>query len=291
MIYGSVVALVTPFKNDGSVDYKKIKELVEFHIEKGSDWILPCGTTGESATLSHEEHKNIIKTVVDASAGRIPVIAGCGSNNTKESIELICFATQAGAEACLVITPYYNKPTQEGLYQHFKAISDSTHLPIILYNVPGRTGVNLEPATIEKLNKIGNIVGVKEASGNMQQIEEIILRTRDDFVVLSGDDALTLPILAVGGKGVVSVTANILPSKVAQLVDSFFDDKWEQALLIHEYLFDISKAMFLETNPIPVKTAMSMMELIEDNLRLPLVKMSQSNKERLEKILKEKGVI
>lgn len=288
MFQGSYVAIVTPFKN-GRVDFDKLQELVEFQINNGTTGIVPCGTTGESATLSHEEHKQVNKLVIEVAKGRAQVIAGAGSNNTKEAIELAEDAAKAGADAILCITPYYNKPTQEGLYRHFKAINDAIDIPIVLYNVPGRTGVNMSAETVFRLSELKNIVAIKEASGNLDQITQIIQTT--DLDVLSGDDALTLPIMALGGKGVVSVVANIVPDKVSKLCQSMLAQDLATAREINRTLFPLSKAMFIETNPIPVKTALYLMGKIELELRLPLVPMKKENEEKLEKVLRENGVL
>lgn len=288
MFSGSYVAIVTPFKN-GAVDYDKLRELVEFQIENGTSGIVPCGTTGESATLTHEEHKMVNKTVIEQVAGRIQVIAWAGSNNTAEAIELAKDAEQAGADAILCITPYYNKPTQEGLFQHFKEVNDHINIPIVLYNVPGRTGSNMLPATVQRLAKLKNIAAIKEASGMLDQITEIITNT--DLDVLSGDDALTLPIIALGGKGIVSVAANIVPDMVADLCKAALNGDFDTAREINSKLFFISKAMFIETNPIPVKTALALMNKIPLEFRLPLVPMQQENKTKLQNILKQYSVI
>jgi len=290
MFSGSYVALVTPFKNN-RVDVEKLEELVEFHVNKGTSGIVPCGTTGESATLSHEEHRLVIETVIKAVNGRVKVIAGTGSNNTTEAIELTRFAKKVKADGCLVITPYYNKPTQNGLYLHFKEISEAVDVPIVMYNVPGRTAVNMLPSTVAKLAKIKNIVGLKEASGDITQVSQIVRDCGEDFDVLSGDDAMTFPILAVGGKGVISVVANIVPEKMANLVEAFNRKDINKARKMHLQMFPLFSAMFYETNPIPVKTAMSLMGMISGEIRLPLCKMSEENLAKLKTTLKEYGLI
>lgn len=290
MFSGSFVALVTPFKNN-RVDVEKLKELVEFHIKKGTSGIVPCGTTGESPTLSHEEHRVVIETVVKAVNGRIKVIAGTGSNNTNEAIELTRFAKEVGADGCLVITPYYNKPTQNGLYLHFKKIAETVDIPIIMYNVPGRTGINMFPSTAAKLSKIKNIIGIKEASGNITQISQIVRECVEEFDVLSGDDAMTFPILAVGGKGVISVAANIAPAEVAGLVEAFNKGDINKSRKMHLKMLPLFEAMFYETNPIPVKTSMNLMGIISDEIRLPLCKMSEENLKKLKTTLKEYKLI
>lgn len=280
MLRGSMTALVTPFKND-EVDEKRLRDLIEFQIENGTDAIVPCGTTGEAATLSMEEHRKVVEIVVDAVNGRIPVIAGTGSNNTKEAIELTEHARESGADAALLIAPYYNKPTQEGLYQHFKLIADTVDIPIVLYNVPGRTSVNILPDTVKKLSEIRNIIGIKEASGSLTQVSEIIASCESDFLVLSGEDSLTLPILAVGGAGMISVIANIMPAEVAELYDSFAKGDLETAREIYLRILPMARALMkLGTNPIPVKTALHLMGMISAELRLPLAPMSDPSELR-----------
>ncbi|RKY34460.1 MAG: 4-hydroxy-tetrahydrodipicolinate synthase, partial [Candidatus Omnitrophota bacterium] len=273
MFRGSMVALVTPFRN-GKVDKKTLKKLVKFHIDNNTSALVPCGTTGESATLSYEEHEMVIDIVIQEAEGRIPVIAGTGSNSTWEAIKLTRFAKKAGADGALLICPYYNKPTQNWLYEHFKAIAEEVDLPLILYNIPSRTGINMAVDTISKLAKnFKNIVGVKEASGNLDQMINIRRNTPDNFLLISGDDALTLPVLSIGGKGVISVLANIMPKEVEDVVRKFEVGDVQGARELHLHLYPLIKAMFLETNPIPVKTAMGMMGLISPELRLPLAPM------------------
>jgi len=287
MFRGSMVALVTPFKN-GKVDKKTLKKLVRFHIKNNTSALVPCGTTGESATLSYEEHEMVIDIVIQEAGGRIPVIAGTGSNSTWEAMKLTRFAKKAGADGALLICPYYNKPTQNGLYEHFKAIAEEVDIPLILYNIPSRTGINMAVDTISKLAKdFKNIVGVKEASGNLDQMINIRRNTPDNFLLISGDDALTLPVLSIGGKGVISVLANIMPEEVEDVVRKFEVGDVQGARELHLHLYPLIKAMFLETNPIPVKTAMGMMGLISPELRLPLAPMSDKNKNLLRKILKQ----
>ncbi len=287
MFEGSIVALVTPFK-DGGVDYDKLAELVEFHVEKGTNGILPCGTTGESPTLSHDEHNKVVEVVVKKVDRRIPVIAGAGSNSTEEALSLTRHAKEVGADAVLSITPYYNKPTQKGMIGHFTRIATEVDIPIVLYNVPGRTGVNLLPETVAELSRVKNIVTVKEASGNMSQICDII--SRCDITVLSGDDSMTFPLLAAGGKGVVSVAANVIPTEMAELVNSFKDDIARSRELHYKY-WRLFKDLFVETNPIPVKTAMDMMGLLDFAMRLPLCEMSEAHKEVLRATLSDCGLI
>ncbi len=289
MFQGSIVALVTPFKQ-GELDEKALRDLVEFHIAEGTNAIVPCGTTGESATLSHEEHCRVIEIVIDQAKKRVPVIAGAGSNSTKEAVFLTEHAKKSGADAVLSITPYYNKPTQAGLYQHFKTIAEQVDIPIVLYNVPGRTGVNMLPDTVVELSKIKNIVGVKEASGSLDQAGAIIQHTDDSFDVISGEDSLTFPMMAMGAKGVISVTANVAPKKMAQMCKAVLENNMIEARKLHYELIDLSKAVFYETNPIPAKKAVYLMGLIENEIRLPLVEMTKENTEKLQTVMKNLGI-
>ena len=290
MFKGSIVAIVTPFK-DGKVDEESFRELIEFQIENGTSAIVPCGTTGESATLSIEEHEKVIEITVDAVKGRVPVIAGTGANSTQEAIELTQHAKKAGADATLQVVPYYNKPTQEGLYQHFKIIAKEAPLPQVLYNIPGRTGLNMLPETVARLAELPEVVAIKEASGNLAQMAEIVELAGDKITLLSGDDNLTLPVLAIGGQGVVSVVANIVPKENAEMIDAWDRGDYGKAKELYYRLLPLCKAMFYETNPIPVKTALSMMGKISEEIRLPLYKMSDFNRERLRKVLKDFGLI
>ncbi len=291
MFKGSMVAIITPFKN-GKLDEETLRKLVNFHIENGTDGIIPCGTTGESATLSYEEHEKVIEIVVDEAKGKIPVIAGTGSNNTVEAVHLTKAAKDIGADAALVITPYYNKPTQEGLYYHYKKIADEVNLPIIMYNVPGRTAVDMVPETIGKLAKLPNIAGIKDATGSMKVLTEILEQTaNEDFCLLSGDDFVYFPFLAVGGDGVISVLANIHPKLTAKLYDSFVEGNIEEARKLHFQVNELSRAMFIQTNPIPVKKAAALMGLVEDEIRLPLVSMEGSPLEKLKNVLKKYKLI
>jgi len=290
MFEGAMVALVTPFKKE-KVDEKKLAELVEFHIKNGTNGIVPCGTTGESATLSYEEHDRVIEVVIEAANKKIPVIAGTGSNSTAEALMLTKHAKKAGADASLQVSPYYNKPTQEGLYQHFKAIAEGSDLPMIVYNIASRTGVNIEPETMERISKVKNIVGVKESSGNLEQMARIRYLCGDKFDLISGDDGLTLPVLAIGGTGVISVVNNIVPKDVSDMVCKFKKGDIEGARKLHYKLLPLVRAVFLETNPIPVKTALSLMGMIEPDLRLPLCSMSEANLEKLKKALKNYGLL
>ncbi|WP_028845000.1 4-hydroxy-tetrahydrodipicolinate synthase [Thermodesulfovibrio thiophilus] len=290
MFKGSMVAIVTPFKN-GKIDEKAFEHLIEWHIKEGTHGIVPCGTTGEASTLDYEEHYKVIEIAVKVVNKRIPVIVGTGSNSTEEAIMITKKAEQLGADAALIVTPYYNKPTQEGLYRHFKTIASSTGLPIILYNVPGRTSVNLLPSTVARLAEIPQIMGIKEATGDMKQVSEIIRLCGDKITVLSGDDFTNLTLLALGGKGAISVTANICPGDMAELFNAWERGDIAKARQLHYKLEPINKVMFIETNPIPVKTALSMIGKIAEEFRLPLCEMSQSNKEKLAEVLRNAGLI
>ena len=290
MFKGSMVALVTPFRN-GAVDEKALQELVELHVKCGTSALVPCGTTGESATLSYEEHDRVIELTVQYTKGRIPVIAGTGANSTEEAIMLTRHAMKAGADASLQVSPYYNRPTQKGLYLHFKAIAEAVDIPIVLYNIASRTGVNIEPETFAKLSQIKNIIGVKEASGSLEQMARIKKVVPKDFLLISGDDALTLPVMAIGGVGVISVVANIIPRDVADMCAAFGKGDIAQAQELHYKMLPLVKAIFIETNPIPVKTAMGLMGMIDPGLRLPMCEMESANKEKLVKELKDYKLI
>ena len=290
MFKGSIVAIVTPF-NKGNVDEERYRELIEFQIENGTNAIVPCGTTGESATLNIDEHNRVINIAIDAVNKRVPVIAGTGGNSTSEAIELTEHARKAGADASLQVTPYYNKPTQEGLYQHYKAIAEAVHLPQVLYNVPGRTSVNMLPETVARLAKLPQVVAIKEASGNLGQMAEIVKLAGEDITLISGDDNLTLPILSIGGKGVISVVANIVPRDTADMITAWEKGSMDKARELFFKLFPLCQAMFYETNPVPVKTALSLMGKIRDELRLPLVPMAPANLEKLKKALEDYGVL
>ena len=288
---GSIVALVTPFRN-GKVDEAKLRELVEFHVTHGTDAIIPCGTTGESPTLSHDEHKRVVEIVIDAARGRVPVIAGTGSNSTAEAIDLTGHAKKAGATGALVVNPYYNRPTQEGLYRHFRAVAEAVDIPILVYNIASRTAVNVETDTLARLVKdCSNIVGVKEASGSLDQMTQVILACGPDFAVLSGDDNVTLPLMSVGGRGVVSVVANLVPRDTVEMTHAALAGDWKLARDLHLRLFPLCRAMFIETNPIPVKEAMAMMGMIEPEFRLPMCRMSEGNRQRLTAILAQYGLL
>ncbi len=270
---------------------KKLRELVDFQIENGTDAIVACGTTGESSTLDNEEHLNVIKIVFDQAKGRVPVIAGTGSNSTAEAIHLTREAKEIGVAGVLLVTPYYNKPTQEGLYLHYTAIADAVEIPQILYNVPGRTGVNLLPETVARLAGHKNIVAIKEATGSLQQASEVMALCGDQIDVFSGDDFITFPMMACGAKGVISVTANIMPKAIGDLTDAFYAGDLEKARQLHLDTLKISNAMFIESNPVPVKTALALMGKCSDEVRLPLAPMSAANKAKLEAIMKEYKLI
>lgn len=290
MFEGSFVAIVTPFKN-GEVDAAALRDLIEFHIANGTNGIVPCGTTGESATLSHAEHEEVIRLSVETCKGRIPVLAGTGSNATQEAIELTLRAQKIGADGALLITPYYNKPTQEGLFQHFSIVAKETDIPIILYNVPSRTSINMLPRTVARLSSVNNIVGIKEASGSLVQVSEIIDSCGPEFEVISGEDSLTWPILAIGGKGVISVTANLVPDKFAKLVDAARTGDVETAKALHYELLKLNDIMFIETNPIPVKAALALMGRIQNEFRAPLCPPSEESLSQLNTVLKDYALI
>jgi 4-hydroxy-tetrahydrodipicolinate synthase len=288
MFSGSLVALVTPFSR-GEVDYATLERLVDWHVQEGSDGLVPVGTTGESPTVSVAEHEKIIEVVVRRAGGRIPVIAGAGANSTAEAIELTRFSKKVGAQATLQVCPYYNKPTQEGLYRHFAAIAEAVDLPMVLYNIPSRTGVTMSPETVARLAGIRQVVGIKEATGSMDQTSEILARCR--ITVLSGDDSLTLPLMALGAKGVISVVANVVPKDVKRLTAAMLAGNLAEAQAAHRKLFPLCRAMFLETNPIPIKTAMKWMGLVEsDEKRLPLTDLSAASADALRRAMKEYGL-
>ncbi|MFA6321727.1 MAG: 4-hydroxy-tetrahydrodipicolinate synthase [Candidatus Omnitrophota bacterium] len=290
MFKGSMVALATPFKN-GKIDENTLKDLVEFQIKNGTSALVPCGTTGESATLNYEEHDRVIELTIEFAKGRVPVIAGTGSNSTEEAIALTKHAKKAGAAASLQVNPYYNRPTQKGLYLHFKAIAEAVDMPVILYNIASRTGVNVEPDTFAKLAEVKNIIGVKEASGSLEQMARIVKVCPKDFLLISGDDTLTLPVMSIGGVGVISVVANIIPRDVADMCAAFDAGNLKKARELYYKMLPLVKAMFVETNPIPVKTAMGLMKLCAPDMRLPLCDMLPENKEKLVKALKDYELI
>ena len=288
MFEGVMTALVTPFR-DGAIDEPALRTLVERQIDAGIDGLVPCGSTGESATLSHDEHERVIDIVVDAAAGRVPVVAGTGSNNTQEAIRLTSHAKEAGASGALLISPYYNKPTQAGLVAHYEAVARASELPLLVYNIPGRTSSNVLPETLARLAHVEYVVGVKESCGDIDQIAHVVAQCPDDFTVLSGDDAVVLPLLAVGGDGVISTTSNVAPKEMIALVRAFQAGDNAEALRIHQRLLPLFDALFCETNPSPVKAALSIMGLIGDEIRLPLTAISQPNREGLQMVLKDLG--
>jgi len=288
---GCGTALVTPFRKNGSVDEDALHRLVQFQLREGIDFLVPCGTTGETPTLEHGEYLGIIRVVVQAVGGKVPVIAGVGGNNTKKVVELAQEVQGLGVQGILSVAPYYNKPTQEGLYQHFQALANSTHLPVILYNVPGRTSSNIEPATVARLAKLSNIVGIKEASGSVTQQMEVLTAVPPEFQVLSGDDAFTFPLMALGGVGVISVVSNEIPGPMTRLAHLLLEGKLAEARALHFQLLPLMQANFIETNPIPVKAALAMMGLIEEVYRLPLCPMKPENRAKLEKAMSALGLL
>jgi len=290
MFGGAIVAIVTPFKN-GLVDEDAFRQLIEEQIAAGTDGIVPCGTTGESTTLSHEEHDRVIEIAIDAVKKRVPVIAGTGSNSTAEALRLTRHAWEAGADGALLVCPYYNRPTQEGLYLHYRTVAEKVPIPIIVYNIPSRTGTNMFTETLARLSKIPNIVGVKEASGSIKQMSDVIHMCGPDFDVLSGDDIFTLPLLALGGKGVISTVSNVVPGDMAGLVDAFLAGDLEKARALHFRMSPLIDAIFIETNPIPVKAALAMMGKIDGELRLPLCPMTEKNEAVLKRVMQEYGLI
>ncbi len=291
MFHGSMVAIITPFTAEGNFDEESYRRLIEFQIENGTDAIVPCGTTGESATLSYEEHDRVIKTCIEQVNKRIPVIAGTGSNATAEAIDISQHAKELGADGLLLVSPYYNKPSQEGLYQHYKALAESVALPQVLYNVPSRTGMNMTAATTIRLAEFDNIVAIKEASGDLTQAGEIIARAGDKIDVISGDDFLTLPLMACGARGVISVTANIMPKQVKTMVKAIQQGLWDDARKLHLELLDVHQAMFIESNPAPVKTSAALMGKCQADVRLPLVAMQPATLEKLQVVLRKHGLI
>lgn len=291
MIRGSIVALVTPMHADGAVDWERLRKLVDWHVEQGTHAIVAVGTTGESATLGFEEHDLVIKEVVSAARGRIPVIAGTGANNTQEAIRLTRDAKRDGADACLLVTPYYNKPPQEGLYQHFLAVARAVDIPQILYNVPGRTACDLLPETVERLSRVPNIIGIKEATGNIERARDIMDRCGPDFLVYSGDDATALELILAGGHGDISVTANVAPAKMAAMCEAALNGDQEKARALNAELDPLHRDLFIEPSPIPVKWALYEMGLVDSGIRLPLVPLSVPAQERLRQTLRQCGLL
>ncbi len=290
MFTGSMVALVTPFK-DGKVDWQSLEGLVEFHIKNGTHGIVPCGTTGESATLDHEEHHEVIKAVIKAVNKRVPVIAGTGSNSTREAVELTRGAEKAGVDGALMISPYYNRPTQEGIYQHYKKVASEVGIPIIVYNIPGRTGSKIEPETLARLSEIKNIAGVKEATGSADQAIDVIRLCGDQLAVYSGEDSLTFSLMALGGKGVISTVANIAPKEMSQLTEACLKGDWEKGRKLQFKLVPLIRSVFIETNPIPIKTALALMGKCTGELRLPMTPMSEGNLKKLKQAMADFGLI
>jgi 4-hydroxy-tetrahydrodipicolinate synthase len=286
MFNGALTAIVTPFR-DGAVDEPALRELVEWQIQSGIDGLVPCGSTGESATLTHAEHERVVRITIEQARKRVPVIAGTGSNSTAEAIRLTCAAREMGADGALLISPYYNKPTQEGIYKHYKMIAASVDLPLFVYNIPGRTGSNILPETFQRLSEIRNIVGVKEASGSMEQVMDIRRLCGVRFTILSGDDSLTLPIMALGGHGVITTIGNVLPREMHDLAAAALSGDFARAQEIHYKMLPLMRALFLETNPIPVKQALAFMGKCANELRMPLVQMSPAPADRLRSALKE----
>jgi 4-hydroxy-tetrahydrodipicolinate synthase len=290
-IRGCGTALVTPFRKDGSVDEAALRKLVQFQLREGIDFLVPCGTTGETPTLEHGEYLGVIRLVLEEAGGKVPVVAGVGGNYTKKVCALASEVKGLGVQGILSVAPYYNKPTQEGLYQHFKAIAESADLPVILYNVPGRTSSNIEPATVGRLAQIPNIVGIKEASGSIVQQMEVLNAVPPGFRVLSGDDAFTFPLIAVGGVGVISVVSNEIPGPMARLAHLALEGKYDEARLLNAQLLPLMQVNFIETNPIPVKAALAMMGLIEEVYRLPMVPLKPENRSKLQKALAAQGLL
>jgi 4-hydroxy-tetrahydrodipicolinate synthase len=288
---GALTALVTPMTLDGAVDEAAFRRLVRWQVLAGIDGLVPCGTTGESPTLSHEEHMAVTEIVIDQAKKRVPVIAGCGSNSTREAVKLTRHAKEAGADGALLISPYYNKPTQDGIVAHYAEVARQTAFPLVAYNIPGRTMSNILPSTIGRLAEIEQIVGVKESCGNLDQMAHVIAAVPDDFAVLSGDDALTLPLLAIGGKGVITTAGNVVPAEMVELVRAFVAGDVERARSIHYRLLPLLDALFIETNPIPVKCALALLGLLQEELRLPLVRLTPPSRERLQSAMKELGLL
>jgi len=290
MFEGSIVAIVTPFKN-GHVDEQALGKLIEWHIAEGTRGIVPCGTTGESATLEYDEHYRVIQCAIEVVNKRVPVIAGTGANSTSETIEMTKKAKALGADGSLLVCPYYNKPTQEGVYRHYKAIAEAVDIPIVLYNVPGRTALNILPSTVARLSEVKNIVAIKEATGDMKQATEIFRLCGDNITVLSGDDFTTFTLMALGGKGAISVSGNVMPKESSQMCELLLKGKYDEARKIHYLLDPLNISMFIETNPIPVKTALSLMGRINEEFRLPLCEMAAANKQKLKDVLAKLGLI
>ena len=292
MFKGAITAIVTPFTKHGEIDSAALRKLVEFQLQNDIDGIVPCGTTGESPTLGHEEHETVFKEVIGAVGGKVQVIAGTGGNSTKKVIEMTKLAKELGADASLQVCPYYNKPTQEGLYRHFSAIANAVDIPLVIYNIQGRTAVNMETATLARLaEEHSNIIAVKEASGNLAQMMDVLSTLPKSFTVLSGDDNMTLPLMALGGRGVISVASNIIPKEMHELAELALNGKWDKARELHFRLLPLFKGIFIETNPIPIKAALAMKGIVQENYRLPMCGMNEENREKLRKMLNELKVI
>jgi len=291
-LHGCGTAIVTPFRADGSVDEKALRGLVAWQVESGIDFLVPCGTTGETPTLTHEEWRMVVETTVEVAAGRVPIVAGATSNCTAEAVQKVSEISRVkGVDAILSASPYYNKPTQEGQFQHFKAVAEASAKPIVVYNVPGRTGVNVDPATLFRLSQLPNIFAVKEASGNLGQIADVCNLLPKDFTVLSGDDALTLPVISVGGVGVISVASNAIPKEMSELTRAALNNDWKNARAMYHKYLPLMQANFIESNPMPIKAVLAMMGRIEENYRLPLVKMKTETRAKLELVARGCGVI
>jgi len=289
---GCGTALVTPFHHDGSIDEAALRALVRWQIDSGIHFLVPCGTTGETPTLTRDEWLHVIEVTIDEAKGRVPIVAGATSNATHEAVDRArTVAAIKGVDAILTASPYYNKPTQEGQYQHFRAIAEAVDKPLVLYNVPGRTGANLEPATLARLAQIENIVAVKEASGNMSQIADVFNAVPENFLVFSGDDAITLPVISLGGVGIISVASNEIPREMSEMTQAALDNDWQRARVLHRKFLALMQANFIESNPLPVKAVLAMMGKIEENYRLPLLPMRKDTREKLEKIAAEAGVL
>lgn len=289
---GCGTAIVTPFRNDGLIDEPALRALVRWQIESGIHFLVPCGTTGETPTLTRDEWLRVIEITIEENKGRVPIVAGATSNATHEAVDRArTVAAIKGVDAILTASPYYNKPTQEGQYQHFKAIAEAVDKPLVLYNVPGRTGANIEPSTLARLAQIENIVAVKEASGNMSQIADVFNAVPDDFLVFSGDDAVTLPVISLGGVGIISVVSNELPHEMSEMTQAALDNDWDRARRIHRKFLPLMQANFIESNPLPVKAVLAMMGKIEENYRLPLVPMKKDTRAKLEKVAAEAGLL
>ncbi|HWC18171.1 MAG TPA: 4-hydroxy-tetrahydrodipicolinate synthase [Terriglobales bacterium] len=289
---GSGTALVTPFRGDGTIDERALHSLVEWQIDSGIHFLVPCGTTGETPTLSEEEWLRVIDITIEVARGRVPIVAGATSNSTSEAVRRAkAIAARQGVDAILTASPYYNKPTQEGQYQHFKAIAKAVDKPLVLYNVPGRTAANIEPATLARLAKIDNIIAVKEASGSMTQVAEVLNAVSDNFIVLSGDDAVTLPVISLGGRGIISVASNVIPAEISRMTEAALKDDWPAARRLHRKYLPLMQALFIESNPMPVKCVLSMMGRIEESYRLPMVKVKPETRARLDQVASEVGLL